>query len=81
MATKKEKRAAGEIRAAIHRADSIESGLKAQKGDRDARQRQAEKAKLAAERAEKKLQKAKQGHSNVSMMQAIALVSSLSQES
>jgi hypothetical protein len=60
MATKKEKRAAGEARAAMQRKDSIESGLQAQKGDQEARQRQAMKAKLAAEKDKEKLKKTKQ---------------------
>lgn len=64
MATKKEKRAAGEARAEIQRTGSIESGLQAQKGDQEARQRQAMKIKLAADEAEKKLKKTKQALSN-----------------
>lgn len=75
MATKKEKRAAGEARAEIHRARSIESGLEAQKGDQEARQRQAMKAKLAADEAEKKLKKAKQTLSNRKKLNAMAPVS------
>lgn len=84
MATKKEKRAAGETRAAIHCANSIESGLQAQRGDQAARQRQAMKIKLAADEMEKKLKKAKQAKlavSNLSMIQAMALAGSLTQES
>lgn len=54
MATKKEKRAAGEARAEAHRADSIESGLQAQTGDREARQRQAARIKAIADEASKK---------------------------
>lgn len=75
MATKKEKRAAGEARAETHRANSIESGLQAQKGDREARQRQAMKAKLAADEAEKKLKKAKQALANRRKLQAMAMAS------
>jgi hypothetical protein len=48
---KSEKRARGEARAAIHRADSIASGLKAQKRDREARlkrQKSVEQAEKAA---------------------------------
>lgn len=52
---KSEKRARGEARAAIHRADSIESGLKAQKRDREARQkRQKDAAVMANSEANKK---------------------------
>lgn len=72
MATKKEKRAAGEARAETHRANSIESGLQAQRGDREARQRQAMKAMLAADEMEKKLKKAKQALANRKKLQAMA---------
>lgn len=52
---KSEKRARGEARAAIHRADSIASGLKAQKRDREARQkRQKDAAVMANAEANKK---------------------------
>lgn len=74
MATKKDKRAAGEARAAIHRADSIESGLKAQKGDQAARQRQAMKVKLAAEEAEKAKKQLKQGLANIKKLHDMAPV-------
>lgn len=68
MATKKEKRAAGEALAEIHRARSIESGLQAQKGDREARQRQAMKEKLAADEAAKK----KKRPANLKKLRAMA---------
>lgn len=54
MATKKEKRAAGEISAAKDRADSIESGLQAQQGDREARQRHAARIKAILDADSKK---------------------------
>lgn len=57
MATKKEKRAAGEARAETHRANSIESGLQAQRGDQEDRQRKAMKIKVAAEKASAKAEK------------------------
>lgn len=62
MATKKEKRAAGEIRSENHRADSIESGLKAQNADREDRQRRATKSELAAEKQNKRLENLKKLH-------------------
>lgn len=64
MATKKDKRAAGEARAITQRTNSIESGLLAQKCDQEARQRQAMKAKLAADAMEKKLKRLKHSDSN-----------------
>lgn len=48
MATKKQKREAGEARAAIHRADSIASGLRAQKRDREARMKRQKDAAVMA---------------------------------
>lgn len=74
MATKKEKRAAGEVRAAAQREASIASGLQALTIDRAARARQAEKAKLAAEEMEKKLKKAKQTRTHREGVQAMAAV-------
>ncbi len=72
MATKKEKRAAGEARAEAQRKSSIESGLQALKLDREARERQAEKAKRAAEEMEKKLKKSKQARTHREGVQAMA---------
>lgn len=72
MTTKKEKRAAGEARAEIQRATSIESGLQALKSDRDARARRAEQIKRAADEASKKVEKALV---NRKMQRAMALAS------
>ena len=53
MATKKQKRAAGELRQAANREESRRIGLQAQKRDRERRQKKADKAKL--EKAEETL--------------------------
>lgn len=79
MATKKEKCAAGEARAAAQREYSIASGLKAQMSDRAARARYAEKMKHAAEEMSKKteqkldkLKKTKQKLANLNKLRAMA---------
>ena len=54
---KKQKRAAGEAKQALNRAEAIRSGLQAQKRDREARER---KVKAAKEKAAKEQREAQQ---------------------
>jgi len=61
---KSEKRARGEARQAIHRQASIDSGLKAQKRDRERRQKKAQQERLVE--SAKEVTKAMQGLSEAS---------------
>lgn len=54
---KKQKRAAGEAKQALNRAEAIRSGLQAQKRDREARERKAKAAKEKAAEEEARLQR------------------------